>query len=226
MNEFERLEYLITKENIEKIKNKNILVLGLGGVGSYVVTSLVRSCICNITIVDGDVIDITNINRQIMAFQNNISKPKTEELKKIINNINNQCKVKTINEFINQDNITLLFDDNYDYIIDCCDTLNTKKLIIKMCLDKKIKFISCMGTANKMDPSKLEITTLNKTINDPIAKILRKWTKDEHLPSNKIKVISSTEVPIKSSKLGSNSFVPPSAGLLITSYIINDIVKG
>ena len=225
MNEFERLEYLIKKDNINKLKSKNILVLGLGGVGSYVVTSLVRSNICNITIVDGDVIDITNINRQIMAFKDNIGKPKTEVLEKIIKNINKNCNVKTIDEFINQNNISLLFKDEYDYIIDCCDTLNTKKLIIHMCLDKKIKFISCMGTANKMDPSKLEITSLKKTSNDPIAKILRKWAKDCRLPSHKIKVVSSSEPPMKTSNLGSNSFVPATAGLLITSYIINDIIK-
>lgn len=223
--EFERLEYLIGKEKLELLKRKNVLVLGLGGVGSSVVNALVRTGIFNITIVDYDKVDITNINRQIEAFHSTIGINKTDALKQIILDINPNCKVKIINELINKSNISLLFEDRYDFIVDCCDTIETKKMVIKTCLTNKISFISSMGTANKLDASKLEITTLDKTFNDPIARLLRKWAKDEKVSFNKIKVLSSKEVPIKSNKLGSNSFVPPCAGILIANYVFLKLIK-
>ena len=223
--EFERLEYLIGNEKLNCLKQKNILVLGVGGVGSSVVNALVRSGIGNITLVDYDKVDITNINRQLEAFHSTLDTYKTEALKRIVLDINPNCNVKVINELIDKNNMSLLFQDKYDFVIDCCDTMDTKKLVIKSCLDNKINFITSMGTANKFDASKLEITTLEKTFNDPIARIMRKYAKDERLPLNKIKVLSSKEVPIKGSKLGSNSFVPPSAGILIANYVFLELIK-
>jgi len=223
--EFERLEYLIGKDKLNILKNKKVLVLGLGGVGGSVVNALVRSGLGNITIVDYDKIDITNINRQLEAFHSTVGEYKTEVLKRIILDINPNCNIKTINELIDKNNINLLFQDKYDYIIDCCDTMDTKKLVIKRSLNDKIPFITSMGTANKLDALKLEITTLNKTFNDPIARILRKWAKDEKLNQSKIKVLTSKEVPIKNKKLGSNSFVPPTAGILIANYVFLELIK-
>lgn len=225
MNEFERLKLLIGQDNINKIKNKKILILGLGGVGGHAAISLIRSGIENITLVDFDKVDITNINRQIIAFHSTIGKNKTKVMNDMILDINPQAKIRLIDEFIDKNNINILFDDNYDYIVDCCDYLEAKKLMIKNCLERKIEFISSMGMANKLDPTKLEITTLDKTKNDPIAKILRKWSNDEKIDSKKIKVVSSIELPIKQKMLGSTSFVPATAGLFIASYIINDIIK-
>lgn len=223
--QFDRFISLIGINNFNKIQNKNILVIGLGGVGSYVVESLVRSGILNITIVDYDVIDITNLNRQIMTNLNNIGNKKTDEIEKRILSINNKVKVTKIDDFIDSSNINII-SNSYDYVVDCSDTFNTKCEIIKNCLDKKIKFITSMGTARKMDPSKLEIIDIRKTSYDPLAKKIRKWVKDNRI-KGKIMTVSSSEVPFKidNNVLGSTSFVPSSAGLLITSYIINDIIN-
>ena len=222
---FERLKYLIGEENVESLADKCVLVIGLGGVGGYSVESLVRSGIGHLIIVDGDVVDETNLNRQIIATSSVIGKSKVDLFNSRIKDINPDCVVTQINKFIDKDNIDELFCYDIDYLVDACDSLDTKFLIIKNCLEKNIPFISSMGTGNRMDPSKFSITTLDKTMNDPVAKILRKRVRDEHL-KGKIKVLCSSEVPKKlGNKIGSNSFVPPSAGLLITSYVINDFIN-
>ena len=224
--QFDRFIKQIGIDNFNKIKSVNILVIGLGGVGSYVVESLVRSGVNNLTIVDFDKIDITNLNRQVMTNLENINKLKTDEIELRARLINKDINIKKINEFINSENINLLYEDNYDYIIDCCDSVDTKKAIIKNCINKKLKFITCMGTGNKLDPSKLEIIDIRKTTYDPLAKKIRKWIKDERI-KGKVLCISSTEKPIDTNDniITSNSFVPASAGLLITSCIIRDIIK-
>ena len=222
---FERLKYLIGEENVESLADKCVLVIGLGGVGGYSVESLVRSGIGHLIIVDGDVVDETNLNRQIIATSSVIGKSKVDLFNSRIKDINPDCVVTQINKFIDKDNIDELFCYDIDYLIDACDSLDTKFLIIKNCLEKNIPLISSMGTGNRMDPSRFSITTLDKTMNDPVAKILRKRVRDEHL-KGKIKVLCSSEVPKKlGNKIGSNSFVPPSAGLLITSYVINDFIN-
>lgn len=160
-----------------------------------------------------------------MTNLNNIGNKKTDEIEKRILSINNKVKVTKIDDFIDSSNINII-SNNYDYVVDCSDTFNTKCEIIKNCLDKKIKFITSMGTARKMDPSKLEIIDIRKTSYDPLAKKIRKWVKDNRI-KGKIMTVSSSEVPFKidNNVLGSTSFVPSSAGLLITSYIINDIIN-
>lgn len=223
MRKFERLEKLITKEKTDLLKNKSVLVLGCGGVGGYVIESLARSGIGKLIIVDGDIVDETNINRQVIALESTIGQKKVEVFKKRLKDINKDIEVITISKFIDDTNINELFEYDIDYFVDACDTINTKKLVIRNCIDKNINLISSMGTGNRMDPSKLEITTLDKTQNDPIARILRRYVKDEHI-NKRIRVLCSTEVPKKVDGVGSNSFVPCSAGLLITSYIIRDLI--
>lgn len=222
---FDRLELLLGKENLEILKNKKVLVIGLGGVGGYVVESLVRSGIENITLVDYDKVDITNINRQIIALNSNIGKFKTELFKERILDINPNCKVTIKNIFLTEENIEEIIDD-FDFVIDACDTVNTKKAIIKICIKKNIKFISSMGTGNKIDPNKLEIVDIRKTSYDPLAKIIRKFIREEHI-NEKIMVLTSSEQPIKSniSTIPSAIFVPASAGLLIGSYVIKELLK-
>lgn len=223
---FDRLELLIGKESLNKIKEKNIVVLGLGGVGGYVVEALVRSGIENITIIDNDTIDISNINRQIIANMDNIGKYKTDEFEKRILSINNNVKIKKISSFITDDNIGSIFKDKIDYFIDACDTISTKKLVIEKCISNNIKFITCLGTGKRLDPSKLTIDDISNTKNDPIARILRKYVKD-NFSGKKVICCYSTEEPVKidSTSIGSNAFVPSSAGLLIASYVIRDIIK-
>ena len=173
MNQFERLELLI-KNKIKEIHNKKVLVIGLGGVGSYAVEALVRSGIENITIVDNDIISMTNLNRQLMTYQNNIGMYKTDEIEKRILNINPNCKTNKITKLITLDNINEIFNDNFDYIVDACDTISVKLELIRISKQKNIKLISCMGTAKKLDPTKLCITTLDKTSYDHLAKTVRK----------------------------------------------------
>jgi tRNA A37 threonylcarbamoyladenosine dehydratase len=220
----DRLELLVGKNNIEKIKNTKILLIGIGGVGGYTLESLIRSGIENITIVDYDTIDITNLNRQLISNINNIGKYKVDEFEIRIKNINPNCKINKIKEKITINNFDILEITNYDYVIDACDSIEVKKEIIRKCLKNNIKFISSMGTGYKLDPSKLEIIDIRKTSYDPIAKIIRKMVKDEKL-KGKIMTVCSRETNKKSSKIiASNSFVPATAGLLLTSYVINDIV--
>lgn len=221
---FERVELLLN-EDINKLKDKTVLVLGIGGVGSYTVETLIRNPIKKIIIVDSDVIDITNLNRQLYTNQNNIGLKKVDELEKRIKTINPYIEVKKIDKFIDESNINILFEEKVDYIVDACDSIKTKECLIRECIKRKIKFISSMGTAKKLDPTKLEITDIRKTSYDPLAKRIRKMVKDEHI-NNKIMVISSSEKPKEIKKLGSISFVPSVAGIYITSYIINDIIKG
>ncbi len=220
---FDRLERLIGN-NINKIKQKTVMVIGLGGVGSYAVETLVRNGIENIIIVDFDKVDITNKNRQIHALDNTINRNKTDVMEERIKLINNNCNVKKLNIFLNEESKDEVFNEKIDYVIDACDTISAKILIIKECIKRNIKFIVSCGTANKLDPKKLEITTLDKTSYDSLAKKLRYELRKENI-SNKITVVSSIEECIKSTPVGSYSPVPNTAGILLGDYVIKDIIK-
>ncbi len=221
-----RLESLIGLDNIEKIKKLNVLILGLGGVGGYSIETLVRCGVEKITLVDGDTIKPSNINRQIIATSKNNNKYKTKEWKKRIKLINPNASVNIINTHITEDNIEVLFSDNYDYIIDCCDTSKVKVLLVRMCHEKNIKLVSSMGMANKMDPTKILISTLDKTNTDPLARKIRSELKGKEKEFMKdVKVVYSTEKSINNTMLGSTAFVPSVAGIYITNIIINDVIK-
>lgn len=221
---FERLISLIGKDKFSKLQTSNVLVVGIGGVGGYSLEALVRSGIMNISIIDYDKIEITNLNRQIISSNDNIGLNKVDVAKERVLKINPDVNIITFNENLNEDNIDKILENKYDYIIDACDTISTKVLIIEKSFKHKYKLISCMGTANKTNPALLSITELSKTNNDPIAKILRKKIKDLKI-NKKIKVVSSTETPVVNQKLGTNSYIPGIAGLLCASYVINDITK-
>lgn len=225
MLRFNRLEKIIGTEKLEKLNEKSVLILGCGGVGGYVVEALARSNIGTLIIVDFDTIDETNINRQITALDSTIGKKKVDVLEERIKSINNKCKIIKIDKFIDINNLELLFNYKIDFFVDACDTISTKKEVIKFCLKKEIDFITSMGTGNKLDPSKLEITDIRKTINDPLARILRKFIKEEKI-NNKITVLTSKELPIKTGERtpGSTAFVPSVGGLLIASYIVNRFI--
>ncbi|MDO5569041.1 MAG: ThiF family adenylyltransferase [bacterium] len=224
MSKFDKFINLVSSTNYELLKTKKIMVIGLGGVGGYVVEALVRCGIENIVLVDCDVIEATNINRQIIALSSTIGMRKTTAFYQRIKDINDECNVLLINDFIDKDNINII-DKSVDYVVDAIDSIDSKKAIIRHCLKEKIKFISCMGMGNKLDPSMIEITDIRKTSYDKIAKIIRKMVKEENI-KQKIMVVSSKEQPISSNnQLNSCSFVPSVAGLMCASYIINDIIK-
>lgn len=219
---FERLIALIGKDRFKRLENAKVLVIGIGGVGGYAFEALVRAGISNITIIDGDKIEESNINRQIITSNKNIGLAKVEVAKNRALEINPKVNISARDLFITDSNFKDIFDQKFDYVVDACDDLKVKFLLIKN--SNKYKLVSCMGTANKFNPSLFSITTLDKTSNDPIARILRKKVKDSKI-HRKFKVVSSSEVPLKNDQLGTNSFIPGIAGLLCASYVINDITK-
>lgn len=226
-NWLNRTEALIGKESLEKLQNSNIVVFGLGGVGSYVVEGLVRAGIQNICIIDKDIVDITNINRQLIADTETVGKAKVDVQEERILKINPLAKVTKLKEFINKDNIEEIMSKatHIDYVVDAIDTVSSKLEIIKYCNKNNIKIISCMGTGNKLDASKFEITDIYKTSVCPLAKVIRKELKKLNIP--KLTVLYSKEEPIKTSisTPASISFVPSVAGLLIAGKVVQDLIQ-
>lgn len=229
-NQFQRTEILIGEENLNKLKKQTIAIFGIGGVGSYVAEALARTGIGKFILIDNDKIDITNINRQIHATHEAIGKPKVEEMKKRIQSINPEAEIETIQEFVTENNIQEITNKQIDYIVDAIDTVKSKIEIIKTAKQKNIPIISSMGTANKLEPTKLEVTDIYKTRTCPLAKIIRKELRKLEIPN--LKIVYSTEEPKPSKQnqdgtrtLGSISFVPSTAGLIIASEIVKDIIK-
>ena len=219
---FERLITLIGEDDVNKLKKANVLIVGLGGVGGYALETLVRSGIYNLTIVDGDIVELSNLNRQIISKMDVIGRSKALVAQARTLEINPDVNLKVINQFISEDNFSLLNIDSFDYVIDACDDLNLKMLLIKNA--DKYKLISSMGTANKMDMTRFKITTIDKTSYDPLAKIIRKKIKEEKIRT-KFKVVSSDEKVMKNgTKLGTIAYMPAVSGLLCASYVINDII--
>ena len=222
---FDREIKLIGIDNFNKIKEKTVAVIGVGGVGGYAVEALVRAGIEKLIIVDYDIVDITNINRQIIALQENVGMYKTDVIKDRIGRINPNCNVILINKKLDEDNLLELFDYNIDYLVDACDTVKVKEKLILECLKRNIRQISCMGTGNKTNPELLKIIDVRKTSYDPLAKRIRKFVNDNKI-KDKVMVVSSTEQPKKNEGvISSISFVPSVAGLLCASYVINDIIN-
>ena len=221
---FERLIGLIGEEKLKENERKKILIIGVCGLGSYALEALIRNGFYDITIVDFDTIDLSNLNRQLITDSTNIGKYKVDEAKKRALLINPNINIQAINEKLNKENLRNLLNQNFDYIIDACDTLDVKFALMENSLHYSYKLISSMGTAKKTDPTKLEITTLDKTNNDPIARLLRNKVRKAHI-NKKIYVVSSTEVPKQINMLGTANLVPSVAGLLCVSFIFNDIIK-
>ncbi len=220
---YERIIELIGENNFKQIKNSKILLVGVGGVGGFAFEALIRSGFQDITIIDKDKVEITNLNRQLVATQKTIGWRKVAVCYEHSQEINKDIQIKALDMFLNADNINTLAND-YDYIIDACDTLNTKLELIRFAQNNHIKIISAMGMGNRVDASKIIITTLDKTFNDPLARNLRKLIKENHLNS-KVVVVSSQELPLKKGKVNSLITSPSIAGLLIVNYIINDLIK-
>ena len=218
----DRILKIIPKEKLDVIQNLKVLIVGVGGVGGYALESLVRTGIKNITIIDKDKIDESNLNRQIIALKSNINKSKVEEAKKRALDIRNDININAYELFLDKNNLVSTLDENkYDYIIDACDNVTVKLELIKYSQENNIELISSLGTGNRLNPEELKITTLDKTYNDPLGKVLRKLVKDNNL-NKKVTVLWSKEIPIKTLDRtpGSLMFVPASAGILIASYII------
>ena len=230
-NQFSRTELLIGKQAIEKLKQAKVAVFGIGGVGSYVVEGLARAGVGNFILVDKDIVDKTNINRQIIATHKTIGLKKVEVAKQRILDINPDAVIETYSEFF-MPNSPDLFDKKTDYVIDCIDTITSKLELIVRAKNMNIPIISCMGTGNKLDPTKFEVTDISKTSVCPLAKVIRKELRNRGI--NTLKVVYSKEEPIKTNIFGeetkkqipgSISFVPSVAGLIISGEVIKDLIK-
>lgn len=222
---FDRIISMIGESTFEKIKNLRVLVIGLGGVGGYVCESLVRSGVNHITIIDYDRVDITNMNRQIIALTSTIGMKKTELIKKRCLGINPNIDITVVDKKIMPNDIESLSLKNYDFIVDAIDDVDVKVSLIKYSIENDVKLISSMGTAKKINPEKLCICSLDKTSYDPLAKKIRYLLRG--INTKKVIVLSSREEVIKTDNgnLGSMIFVPASAGILIANYIIKSVIK-
>lgn len=223
--EFERTINLIGKDNFEKLRHSKIAIFGIGGVGSYVLEGLVRSGIGNIDIYDDDQVDITNINRQIIALHSTIGQKKVEVAKKRALDINPALNINAYSLFYDENTSCKIRLNEYDYVVDAIDTVKSKLELIKKASEEKVKIISCMGTGKKVDPTKFQITDINKTSVCPLAKVIRKELRKMNI--QKLKVLYSTEEP-KSSKNNittSIAFVPSIAGLMIVAEVVTDIIS-
>lgn len=215
---------LLLQEDFFKLNNKKIVVIGIGGVGSIIPISLVRTGIKNITIIDKDKVDQSNLNRQIAYNINDIGKFKVDALYSHLYEIQDDIKITKIPANIDE-NFDFGVLDKADYVIDCIDDINAKVLITKETFKRSIPLISSLGMGNRVDPSKVEITKLNKTTNDPLAKKFRYLLRKENIDLSKIDVAFSSETPIIKDKIISSVvFVPNSAGLNIASFVIRRII--
>jgi tRNA A37 threonylcarbamoyladenosine dehydratase len=230
----ERTELLVTKEPLEKLKNTNVLLVGLGGVGSFAAEFLVRAGIGKITIVDGDVVDITNINRQLPALTSSIGKSKSELMKERILDINPDIELLAINQFLNPEETTALVNQyDFDYVMDCIDSITPKLYLLKSAKAKGCKIISSMGAGGKIDSMKLKYADISKTHMCPFAAYIRKRLKGEGIYSG-IMTVFSEEQPnresikmtdgtnFKNSFYGTISYIPALFGLHMASWVVRD----
>lgn len=235
---FSRNILFFGEEKQNKLKNIKVCVVGLGGVGAYAVEALARLGVENFVVIDKDDVDLSNLNRQIIALESTIGKEKTSVIKERILDINGNAKVSEYCMFFNEDTKGVILKEKPDYVVDAIDTITCKWSLIKLCLDNNIKFISSMGMGNREDLTKIDITTLDKTSGDPVAKKLRELVKKENRlkEMKKIKVVFSNELPKKQNKTinegdtrkescppSSIIFTPSVAGLLCAYYIYKDL---
>lgn len=232
--QFQREELLIGSENLNKLQNSHVIVFGLGGVGGFTVEALVRAGIGELTVVDFDTIDITNLNRQIIALHSTIGRDKVELIKERSLSINPNLKIHTYKEKYSAETRDIFFKDNtYDYAVDAIDLVSCKLDLIMTCKGKNIPIISSMGTGNKINPTMLEVADIQKTSVCPLARVMRKELKDRRV--KKLKVVYSREIPrkpfndsgsrAKERNVGSISFVPSSAGLILASEVVKDLCE-
>ncbi len=229
-NQFSRTELLIGKAGVEKLKDAKVAVYGIGGVGSYTVEGLARAGVGHLVLIDWDDVDITNINRQILALHSTVGKKKTEVMKERILDINPDAKVEIYEPKDIESGEEKLIDGSFSYVVDAIDTMTAKLKVIERAYKVGVNIISATGAGNKLDPTQFEITDIYKTSVCPVCKILRKELKNRGI--KKHKVIYSKEEPAKliedeeqKNTLGSISFVPSVAGLIVAGEVIRDILE-
>lgn len=242
LHQFSRNELAIGKQGLERLKNSTVAVLGVG-VGTFAAEALARSGVGKLILVDKDDVDITNVNRQLIALLSTVGQPKVDLMKERIEDINPECEVISLKMFYTDETSDLFFENQPDYVVDASDTISYKILLMKECLKRNVPIISAMGAANKMDPTRLRIADISKTYTDPIAKVIRTRLKKEGIKKG-IPVVFSDESPIvikedvrktvgndeseiRKAQMppSSNAFVPSTAGLIMASYVVRQILQ-
>ena len=237
----DRLRLILGSEGLAKLENATVMVLGLGGVGSSCAEALARGGVGHLVLVDRDVVAPSNINRQALAFQSTIGKPKAEVMSAMVADINPSCEVTAVQAFIDKDCIPEQLGalPRPDYIVDAIDTIAQKLAIAAWCQDEGIKLVSAMGGANKLDPTRLRFSRIEKTEIDPIARVMRKECRKRGI--HDLQVLWSDEQPLEAegkrdkidekgfvregeSILGTMSYFPPIMGQMLASKVIRDIV--
>ena len=220
--QFSRTAQLLGNENVENLFDKHVIVFGGGGVGGYVVEALARSGVGKISIVDNDVVNESNINRQIIALHSTVGMQKVEVLKNRILDINPECQVFVYNQFFLPENSNDFDFSIYDYVVDAVDTVTAKIEIIKKSKESNVPVISSMGTGNKLNPMGFKVSDISKTKVCPLARVMRNELKKRGI--SKVKCVYSEENPvIQTQTPASVAFVPPVAGLLIASEVVKDL---
>ena len=236
MSWLERTELLVKNEGLEKIKKANILVVGLGGVGSYAAEFIARAGVQKMTLVDGDVFDETNINRQLTALKSTIGKSKAQVLASRLKDINPTIQLTILEEFLSPERAYKIVSKEFDYVLDCIDSITPKVNLIVAARRKKVKIISSMGAGGKLDATKIKVKDIGKTKNCTMARVLRKRLKERKVDKG-VKAVYSEEVQIpesvkitdgtnfKKSYYGTISYMPAAFGLQAAAHVINFLIK-
>lgn len=233
----ERTELLIKEEGLEKLRDANLLVVGLGGVGSFAAEFLARAGVGKMTIVDGDTVDLTNINRQLPALHSTLGKSKVDVVGDRLLDINPDLKLTRLNQFLNPEDMAAIFEEeSFDYVLDCIDSVSPKVTLILNARRRKVKVVSCMGAGGKMDPSKVLVRDIHKTQSCHLAKQVRKRLKKEGIDKG-VRCVFSTEIQnenslkltdgtnFKKSFYGTISYIPAIFGLYAAAEVINYLIK-
>jgi tRNA A37 threonylcarbamoyladenosine dehydratase len=243
LHQFSRTELAIGPEGLDVMRKSTVAVLGIGGVGSIAAEALVRTGVGRVIMVDKDVVDVTNINRQIHALTTTVGQPKAELMRDRVKLINPECDAIALRMFYTEETYEKFFDYPLDYVLDASDTVTYKIHLIKECLKRKIPIISSMGAANKMDPTQFRVADISQTSVDPLARVIRQKLRKDGIKKG-VKVVFSTEEPVKPREdvtqrivpenapdirkaqqpPASNSFVPPVAGLIMVSVVVRDLL--
>jgi tRNA threonylcarbamoyladenosine dehydratase len=243
LHQFSRNELAVGKEGLDIMKNSTVAVLGIGGVGSFAAEALARSGVGRLILIDKDDVDITNVNRQLIALLSTIGQPKADLMKERIKDINPECEVIALKMFYTEETYEQIFEYGLDFVVDASDTIIYKIHLMKECLKRGIPMISSMGAANKMDPTRFQIADISKTHTDPIAKVIRTKLRKEGIRKgipvvfsdespivireDVRKVVGKDDAPIRKAKMppASNAFVPSAAGLIMASYVVRELLK-
>ncbi|MBP9742009.1 MAG: tRNA threonylcarbamoyladenosine dehydratase [Burkholderiales bacterium] len=229
--QFYRTSILLDEATLDYLAEKHIVIAGVGGVGGAVVEAIARGGVGKITLIDNDVVDITNINRQLIATLSNVGKPKVELFLSRIKSINPQCEVVVLQTFLNKDNLSALIPSDADYVIDCIDTVPSKIALISYCIHNKLNVVSSMGAGNRYDVTKIKLADISKTKMCSLARIIRLELKKQRIIKG-VMVVYSEEpgrMPLVQNNglrpiNGTISYLPPLFGLMLSGYVLKHLI--